>query len=69
MKHEHLLEGLLSAERRECEEEEAAMAGEVSRAFAEKRKSVRRLQDEEEEVRGGREGGREFLIGDVPPAT
>ena len=37
----------MSVERREGEEEEAAMSGEVSRAFAEKREAVRRLQDDE----------------------
>ena len=47
MKHEQLLEGLISAEQRDTEETETALAGLASRVFARKRESIRRLEDTE----------------------
>lgn len=52
MKHEQLLEGLLTAEEKEKEEEEAEMAVLVSKVFAERRGQVRRLEDTQVEVSG-----------------
>ena len=50
VKHEQLLEGLLTRERREKEDEEEQVSGMVQKVFTEKRNSVRRLQEEEEEA-------------------
>lgn len=52
MKHEQLLEGLLTAEEKERDEEEAVMAKVVGKVFAEKREKIRRLEDVLPEVRG-----------------
>ena len=52
MKHEQLLEGLLTAEEKEREEEEAVMDKLVGKVFAEKREKIRRLEDTLPEVRG-----------------
>lgn len=52
MKHEQLLEGLLTAEEKEKAEEEAEMAELVGKVFAEKRKQLRRLEDTEVEASG-----------------
>ena len=46
VKHEQLLEGLISAEEREREGTESALQSLASRVFQEKRESLRRLDDE-----------------------
>ena len=50
VKHEQLLEGLLTRERREKEEEEEQVSGMVQKVFTEKRNNIRRLQEEAVEV-------------------
>lgn len=47
-----MLEGLLTAEEKEREEEEAVMDKLVGKVFAEKREKIRRLEDTLPEVRG-----------------
>lgn len=58
------MEGLLTAEEKEKEEEEAVMAKLVGKVFAEKRERVRRLEDTQLEVRG--EGPTHQLLSYVP---
>ena len=53
VKHEQLLEGLLTAEEVETEQEEALLAGLAQRVFAEKREGIRRLQGDTTQVRQG----------------
>lgn len=50
VKHEQLLEGLIAAEQKESEEEEAALTALASKIFEEKRANLRRLTDEPDEV-------------------
>ena len=47
MKHEHLLEGIIAAEKKEVEEEEAALTAMASKIFEEKRSTLRKLEDDE----------------------
>ena len=46
MKHEHLLEGLIAAENKETDKEDAALTAMASKIFEEKRSKLRRLDDE-----------------------
>lgn len=50
VKHEQLLDGLMTAEQNEVTEEDAILTGIANKVFEEKRNNIRRLEDEEQEA-------------------